>query len=70
MRKAEPLAGNRMTREAKAGMPKDDGKGITTTAASRPCDVEPTGYGQRRDAVQRCSAREGAHAGQVNLWRW
>jgi len=36
VRKAEALAGNRMTREAKAGVPKGDGKGITRTATSWP----------------------------------
>lgn len=47
VREAEVLAGNRMTREAKAGASKGDGKGTTVAAASWLCGVEPAGYERR-----------------------
>lgn len=45
VRKAQSPAGNRMTREAKAGAPKGDGKGVTRKRLPPGRgDVEPAGY--------------------------
>src|SRR3954453_18064394 len=63
VREAESLGGNRMTREANAGTPKGDGKGITGSGRLLVVGCR-TG---RIRAV--CPARKGAHAGQVSLWR-